>query len=178
MDENATAPACPRMIEAFGETKTIRAWARDPRCAVSEDTLRRRVVDLAWPAQAALTTPVDRHRTGSGRRLAAFGQWRTIAQWVADPRCVVAEMTLRLRLLRGWDLERALITPSDRRGLDSRATAQQRRDAVDAYRGGLSVAQVAARAGVSGAAVRTWLHAAGVPLRSAGHGQDSKGERP
>jgi hypothetical protein len=44
-------------LTAFGETKTIKEWAADPRCAVSEAALRLRVRRRGWDAELALTTP-------------------------------------------------------------------------------------------------------------------------
>ena len=46
-----------RRFEAFGETKPIAEWARDPRCAVKESTLFNRVMFYGWHGEAALTTP-------------------------------------------------------------------------------------------------------------------------
>jgi len=44
-------------LTAFGETKTIKEWADDPRCVVSEEALRLRVSRRRWEAERALTTP-------------------------------------------------------------------------------------------------------------------------
>lgn len=46
-----------RMIEAFGETKSMSDWARDWRCAVSYYALRQRVTQAAWPPEAAISAP-------------------------------------------------------------------------------------------------------------------------
>ncbi len=43
------------------------------------------------------------------------GERKTVAQWGADPRCKVAPMRLRIRLWRGWEFERALLTPTRKR---------------------------------------------------------------
>lgn len=46
-------------------------------------------------------------------RLTAFGETKTVKEWAADPRCVVSEAALRLRVgRRGWEAERALTTPT------------------------------------------------------------------
>lgn len=46
-----------RMIEAFGETKRVAEWVRDPRCAAKAPTLLWRL-DKGWPAEEALTKSV------------------------------------------------------------------------------------------------------------------------
>jgi len=46
-------------------------------------------------------------------RLTAFGETKTVKEWAADPRCVVSEAALRLRIgRRGWEALRALTTPT------------------------------------------------------------------
>jgi DNA-binding CsgD family transcriptional regulator len=52
MDRNKPAP---RTLTAFGETKTVTGWARDPRSRVSRNTLRARLDD-GWSLEDALTT--------------------------------------------------------------------------------------------------------------------------
>lgn len=83
-------------FRVFGESKTLRTWAVDKRCRVDLDTLRRRVRNLGWDIERALTTamagmsvPFERVRppenTGSVGRNAttyeAFGRRRTLQQW-------------------------------------------------------------------------------------------------
>ena len=53
------SPANRRHVSAFGETKTIAAWSRDPRCSVSLWTLRERI-DSGWTIEQALSTPLMR----------------------------------------------------------------------------------------------------------------------
>jgi CRISPR type I-E-associated protein CasA/Cse1 len=50
-----------RTLTAFGESKPIAEWAADPRCGVTEATLRKRLSD-GWPQEAAITTPKGRTR--------------------------------------------------------------------------------------------------------------------
>jgi len=45
------------LLTAFGETKSVAMWARDPRCLVAETALRLRVVRRGWGHAAAITTP-------------------------------------------------------------------------------------------------------------------------
>ena len=59
-----------QFITAFGETKTVEAWSRDPRCQVGASSLRRRLFDLNWDAQKALETPRLDHESISVRESA------------------------------------------------------------------------------------------------------------
>src|ERR1700756_1600251 len=43
-------------LRAFGETKFIKDWGRDPRCRVSAQSLGRRIKQ-GWDAESAITTP-------------------------------------------------------------------------------------------------------------------------
>ena len=46
----------PDQIEVYGELKTIRAWARDSRCEVSEKTIKARL-KKEWSAEEAVLSP-------------------------------------------------------------------------------------------------------------------------
>lgn len=48
-------------MTAWGETKIMSDWARDPRCAVGVNTLHWRL-NHGWSAELALTTPPDKGR--------------------------------------------------------------------------------------------------------------------
>lgn len=43
-----------RRVLAFGETRTVTMWSRDPRCVVARDTLIKRL-NIGWPAEMAIT---------------------------------------------------------------------------------------------------------------------------
>jgi hypothetical protein len=45
------------LLTAFGETKSLAMWARDPRCLVSVAALRLRVVRRGWDHERAIVTP-------------------------------------------------------------------------------------------------------------------------
>lgn len=47
-----------RMLTAFGETKSLAAWSRDSRCAISRGGLAERL-SLGWSFEDALTMPRD-----------------------------------------------------------------------------------------------------------------------
>lgn len=44
-------------LEAFGELKPLGAWAEDPRCVVTYDTLYQRTYRYGWDPERALSTP-------------------------------------------------------------------------------------------------------------------------
>jgi hypothetical protein len=48
-----------RHLEAYGESKTLAGWAKDPRCVVSRNTVRARLAD-GWSLEDALSTPARR----------------------------------------------------------------------------------------------------------------------
>jgi hypothetical protein len=47
----------------------------------------------------------------SNHRLAAFGQTKTMAEWLRDPRCVVSRSSIYKRLALGMDAEAAISVP-------------------------------------------------------------------
>lgn len=52
----------------------------------------------------------------STRRLEAFGEIKTVREWMDDPRCVAGLGTFNYRIVRGWAIEDALTRPVRRRG--------------------------------------------------------------
>lgn len=46
-----------KMMEAFGESKTLRDWSRDARCKVGLRTLRNRLSINGWEIERAIATP-------------------------------------------------------------------------------------------------------------------------
>lgn len=98
--------APPKMVSAFGETKSMNAWARDSRCSVSLATLINRLSE-GWEAAEAITTPSSR----PPRQITAFGITKSLIEWLADPRCLVDRTALHGRLNTGWNPEEALSTP-------------------------------------------------------------------
>lgn len=50
------------LLKAFGDTKTMREWSRDPRCAVSYQTLYNRIRVRGWDTVAAITKPAMENR--------------------------------------------------------------------------------------------------------------------
>lgn len=98
----------PNLHTLWGESKTLRAWARDNRsqCPVY-GTLETRI-NSGWGLERALTTPPRTYKTTKSE---AFGESKTLRQWAADSRCVVPYGTLYARVkARGWPLESAMTT--------------------------------------------------------------------
>lgn len=89
----------PQYLTLEGKTKTIAAWARDPRCVPDVNTLRRRL-RLGWSPADALSVPVHPEV-----RLTAWGETQTLAAWSRDPRARGGLKTLRWRLHQGWEPE-------------------------------------------------------------------------
>lgn len=46
----------------------------------------------------------------------AFGEAKTLVEWSEDPRCQCPYYTLRNRMSRGWEKERAISTPNNKPG--------------------------------------------------------------
>lgn len=53
----------------------------------------------------------------NNRRFSAFGETKTVAEWVRDPRCAVKHADVCDRLNAGWDPHRALTQPSRKRSV-------------------------------------------------------------
>lgn len=109
-------PARPKqpwvLITAFGVTKGLTAWTRDRRCQVTAPTLRDRLRGGMHPEDALSTPPQNAGKSGQGTRLlTAFGETKTLVQWLEDPRCRISATGLELRIRRGMPVEAALTTP-------------------------------------------------------------------
>jgi hypothetical protein len=70
-----------RPVEAHGEWKTLTAWARDPRCAVSVNTLRTRRA-AGWKLEDALSTPGWQRRRPGGLTAAETAALKDAAELV------------------------------------------------------------------------------------------------
>jgi hypothetical protein len=116
-------------ITVFGETKTVREWARDHRCPVDEEAVLARLDEGADPftavtrpfgrdVEAPLGVPTKSFRSRfrvQGRRdrvsLTAWGETKLLTDWADDVRCRVTASALRTRILKGWAPELALTEP-------------------------------------------------------------------
>jgi hypothetical protein len=52
----------PHLVTAFGETKSMAEWSRDPRCLVPYQVIKNRL-RRGWSPETTLTTPVGAART-------------------------------------------------------------------------------------------------------------------
>jgi hypothetical protein len=80
-----------QLVTAFGETKNVADWHRDPRCAVTYKTLYARLANLGWLPELAIITPRQRldnprdpRRPQQRRGLSAAGAAH-LRQVVTDP---------------------------------------------------------------------------------------------
>lgn len=55
--ENCNNTRRNRILEAFGERKSLSDWSRDARCVVDYGTLKQRVRDYGWQIEESLTVP-------------------------------------------------------------------------------------------------------------------------
>jgi len=94
-----------KLLTAFGETKTVHEWAKDPRCVVGKTLLGARL-NTGFEPEEALTHPTDRNRNAP--LIEAWGEKKTPSQWARDPRCQCAKGGVMARLARGWAPERAI----------------------------------------------------------------------
>lgn len=94
--------------EAFGESKSVLAWSKDPRCVVSRTMLRVRLSKGMGMEEALTTEGVWR----PGKFYEAFGESKTLVEWGRDPRCAVPYARLQNRVVSdGMDFMKALTTP-------------------------------------------------------------------
>lgn len=94
-------------VTAFGETKGMTAWTRDPRCKVSATTFAQRLRRGMHP-EDALSLPTGSRPTRGSRLLTAFGETKSLARWLRDRRCKVTAFGLRYRLEQGMAPELAI----------------------------------------------------------------------
>lgn len=60
-----------RLVQAFGETKTLKDWSEDPRCVVSYRTLFSRY-KLDWDMEDAITKPLSEQHVKSSKSRVVF----------------------------------------------------------------------------------------------------------
>ncbi|MEW6745538.1 MAG: hypothetical protein AB1486_22525 [Planctomycetota bacterium] len=102
-----------RLITAFGETKGLEAWRRDPRCQVTATSICQRL-EAGWSPEEAIATPPSTRGIKRGfvrRELTAFGQTKSLTDWSRDRRCRVTLASLWSRLEQGMWPEEAITTP-------------------------------------------------------------------
>lgn len=95
-------------LTAFGETKCMTAWAEDERCVVGFDRLRDRIAE-GWDGYEAITTI---QKDSKEINLTAFGETKSMTNWLKDERCIVKRDALRDRFRKGWKHEDCISVPS------------------------------------------------------------------
>lgn len=101
------------LVTAFGETKSAMEWALDPRRSVTEAGFRRRLARGWHPEDAVARPPVKGgYNIDWNWMVTAFGEQKSFAQWIADPRCRVSGSGLAYRLEHGASAEDAITTPA------------------------------------------------------------------
>lgn len=108
-----------RVCEEWRVFTTFRAWAESSgyRQGLSLDRISS---DKDYAPENCQWIPLAEN-TRKNRNLRwivnAFGESKTIGQWIADSRCKVdKESSLRMRISRGWNPEVAIQTPNNRKG--------------------------------------------------------------
>lgn len=97
-------------LEAWGETKTVREWMQDERCAITDREVLRGRIKMGWLPEDILSRP-NRTRVPV-LQVTAWGDTKTLKEWIEDDRCVVKNLsTLHQRLWQGKEPEEALGTP-------------------------------------------------------------------
>jgi len=94
-----------RLITYKGETHCLLTWAK--KTGVGWSTLRRRICELDWSIEKALTTP-----TRKALSITFSGETKTLAEWARTLR--TEDNTLYRRFYRGWSVEKTLTTPAGR----------------------------------------------------------------
>ena len=105
-----------RTYVAFGEYKSLSEWVLDNRCIITLFRLKQRVKTTNLNnnnIEKIITTPFIRKTPFSTKTFEAFGEQKTVREWLLDKRCVASESTLKVRLFTiGYDVEKALTIPS------------------------------------------------------------------
>ena len=103
-------PQPDRLVTAWGETKSVNAWASDPRVSVSVATIHKRL-DADWAGEEAVGRP--KRASGLDETREAFGERKTVREWLADPRCRVTNYGMLAQRLKreAGSFEAAITTP-------------------------------------------------------------------
>jgi hypothetical protein len=114
----------PTFLTAFGETKTLLDWTKDPRCIVSLATLLNRIRDKWVPEEALATpsnSPADRWKTP----ITAYGESKSLLEWEHDSRAQALAPLILKRLRQGWAPEEAIATAPPRPASEIRAQSRR-----------------------------------------------------
>ena len=90
------------LYSGYGERKNANAWAIDSRCKVGRQLLDERLRS-GMPVEQAMELGIRWDQSARRKTmLTAFGETKTIQDWVDDERCVVGLDTLRERIRGRW----------------------------------------------------------------------------
>lgn len=95
-----------RMICHNGESMCVADWSR--RIGISAGTIFARL-NKGWDIERTLKQPVEVHSRSRFHNITYNGETMNVAQWARKIGIKVG--TLRARLRKGWDIEKALTTP-------------------------------------------------------------------
>lgn len=90
------------------ETRTVTEWAAREDAEAKPRTIRSRL-QRGWTLEDAITTPHFKHSYRVS--LEAFGETKTVPEWLGDPRCRATARRIRMRIHEGWTAEEAITTP-------------------------------------------------------------------
>ena len=99
----------PTRYMAWGERKTLRDWADDPRCRTSYANLKGRISD-GWDVIPALETPTLQRQP---RPVTAWDETKSLRAWSLDERAGASYSVIQKRLEEGWEPERAISEGAD-----------------------------------------------------------------
>jgi len=97
-----------RLVTAFGETKHLQAWSRDPRCVVKALSLRQRI-ELGWTPEEAIVTPLRKKSAAvlGGRSIIATQFLQNVdaseERWVEIPEWPGFEASSHGRVRSYWN---------------------------------------------------------------------------
>ncbi len=107
-----------KQIIAFNESKTAAEWSRDERCNVSEKAITERIKSGKWSNEEAITVAANGKKkeicrnSSYAKKVSAFGEEKSVIGWSEDERCKIGYSGLKVRIRKGWDIEKAISTPS------------------------------------------------------------------
>jgi len=85
----------------FGETKSLTAWVKDPRCGASKKLLLQRLAQGVTDESMLLAPSVR-------KSISIWNETKSYAEWGRDPRCAVSVDVFAYRVKSGWEPEKAL----------------------------------------------------------------------
>lgn len=99
----------PILSEAMGESRTIPEWARHESCKADANAIRHRLAK-GWAIEDAISAPVKNRIYKT--IVTAFGETKTVSEWLSDPRCKAPAQAIRRRIKMRWNPEKAITAPS------------------------------------------------------------------